>query len=70
MTLGAKRRSKNPPTPAAPSQVVEIRTRDALPSGMTTVVAGGHVDGLAVGIAVLALAVLGRTVVLAREPGQ
>src|SRR5580692_11965101 len=38
MTLGAKRRSKNPPAPAAPSQVVEIRTRDALPSGVTVVV--------------------------------
>jgi hypothetical protein len=32
--------------------------------------AGGHVDGLAAGIAVLALAVLGRTMVLARDPGR
>ena len=40
------------------------------PLMLWAVMAGGHVDGLAVGIAVLALAVLGRTVVLAREPGR
>jgi hypothetical protein len=40
------------------------------PLMLWAVMAGGHVDGLAVGIAVLALAVLGRTVVLARDPDR
>ncbi|MGD0068197.1 MAG: hypothetical protein ABSB76_32810 [Streptosporangiaceae bacterium] len=40
------------------------------PLMLWAVMAGGHVDGLAVGIAVLALAVLGRSVVLARDPGR
>ena len=40
------------------------------PLMLWAVMAGGHVDGLAVAIAVLALAVLGRTVVLARDPGH
>ena len=40
------------------------------PLMLWAVMAGGHVDGLAAGIAVLALAVLGRTVVLARDPGR
>ncbi len=40
------------------------------PLMLWAVMAGGHVDGLAVGFAVLALAVLGRTVVLARDPGR
>ncbi|MGD0063879.1 MAG: hypothetical protein ABSB76_10610 [Streptosporangiaceae bacterium] len=42
----------------------------ANPLMLWAVMAGGHVDGLAVGIAVLALAVLGRTAVLARDPGR
>jgi hypothetical protein len=57
------------------------RTRSALrarahvlwsvnPLMLWAVMAGGHVDGLAVAIAVLALAVLGREVVLARDPGR
>ena len=40
------------------------------PLMLWAVMAGGHVDGLAVAIAVLAFAILGRTVVLAREPGR
>ncbi len=40
------------------------------PLMLWAVMAGGHVDGLAVGFAVLALAALGRTVVLARDPGR
>jgi hypothetical protein len=40
------------------------------PLMLWAVMAGGHVDGLAEGIAVLALAVLGRTVALARAPGR
>jgi len=40
------------------------------PVVMWAVMAGGHVDGLAVAMAVLALAVLGSTVVLARAPGR
>ena len=40
------------------------------PLMLWAVMAGGHVDGLAVGLAVLALAVLGRPVVLARVPGR
>jgi len=40
------------------------------PLMLWAVMAGGHVDGLAAGLAVLALAVLGRTVVLARDPGR
>lgn len=40
------------------------------PLMLWAVMAGGHVDGLAVGIAVLALAALGRTVVLAHDPGR
>ena len=40
------------------------------PLMLWAVMAAGHVDGLAVGIAVLALAVLGRTAVLTREPGR
>ena len=40
------------------------------PLMLWAVMAGGHVDGLAAGVAVLALAVLGRTVVLARDPGR
>jgi hypothetical protein len=40
------------------------------PLMLWAVMAGGHVDGLAVGLAVLALAVLGRTPVLARDPGR
>ncbi len=40
------------------------------PLMLWAVMAGGHVDGLAVGIAVLALAVLGRAVMLVREPGR
>src|ERR1017187_1039057 len=35
ITHGANRRSKKPPTPPAPSQVVEISTRDVPPSGVT-----------------------------------
>src|ERR1035438_1096390 len=37
ITRGANRRSKKPPIPPAPSQVVEIRTRDTLPCGVTVV---------------------------------
>jgi len=53
----------------------EMRVRAHLlwsvnPLMLWAVMAGGHVDGLAAGIAVLALAVLGRTVVLARDPGR
>jgi hypothetical protein len=40
------------------------------PLMLWAVMAGGHVDGLAAGFAVLALAVLGRTAVLARDPGR
>jgi hypothetical protein len=40
------------------------------PLMLWAVMAGGHVDGLAIAIAVLALAVLGRTAVLSREPGR
>jgi len=40
------------------------------PLMLWAVMAGGHVDGLAVAIAVLALAVLGRTAVLNRDPGR
>ena len=40
------------------------------PLMLWAVMAGGHVDGLAAGIALLALAVLGRTVVLAQDPGR
>jgi hypothetical protein len=40
------------------------------PLMLWAVMAGGHVDGLAVALAVLALAVLGRTALLAREPGR
>ena len=52
-----------------------MRTRAHLlwsvnPLMLWAVMAGGHVDGLAAGIAALALAVLGRTVVLARDPGR
>src|ERR1035437_726509 len=35
ITHGANRRSKKPPAPPAPSQVVEISTRDVPPSGVT-----------------------------------
>jgi hypothetical protein len=40
------------------------------PLMLWAVMAGGHVDGLAAGFAVLALAVLGRTAVLARDPDR
>jgi hypothetical protein len=40
------------------------------PLMLWAVMAGGHVDGLAIGLAVLALAVLGRAALLAREPGR
>jgi len=55
--------------------VPEMRARAHLlwsvnPLMLWAVMAGGHVDGLAVGIAVLALAVLGRAAVLARDPGR
>ena len=40
------------------------------PLMLWAVMAGGHVDGLATGLAVLALAVLGRAALLAREPGR
>ncbi|MBV9205287.1 MAG: hypothetical protein JO037_07755 [Actinobacteria bacterium] len=53
--------------------VPAMRTRAHLlwsvnPLMLWAVMAGGHVDGLAAGIAVVALAVLGRSVVLARDP--
>ena len=35
ITLGAKRRSKKPPTPPAPCQAVSIRTREAPASGVS-----------------------------------
>ncbi|HEX2818711.1 MAG TPA: hypothetical protein VHO07_00855, partial [Streptosporangiaceae bacterium] len=40
------------------------------PLMLWAVMAGGHVDGLAAGFAVLELAVLGRTAVLARDPDR
>jgi len=53
----------------------EMRARAHLlwsvnPLMLWAVMAGGHVDGLAAGFALLALAVLSRTVVLAREPAR
>jgi len=40
------------------------------PLMLWAVMAGGHVDGLAIAIAVMALAVLGRTALLSRDPGR
>jgi hypothetical protein len=55
--------------------VPAMRTRAHLlwsvnPLMLWAVMAGGHVDGLAIAIAVMALAVLGRTALLSRDPGR